>query len=293
MRSVLGRYGGRDLHLAMARRFWEEDRLSEARAAMEQALRAGFHPGDLYDLQRSIEAELGARLAGSRIRVDEHLLIEADPAMWGADWPAILRVVREAAVSVGDALGVRWGKPVLVTVVPDEDYVEFVHARFGYYRERAPWHKVCLPPSAVYPPSVLTRASRHEIAHAAAHQLAGDGHPRWLDEGIAVLMEGSLLADERRRYAIASNRGRRPALDEISARMEGYDLDLGSGAAGVCYAAAADFTRLMMDRAGWDGMARALRLMGQGMPPDKALRRAAGIDRRRLEREWLASSASP
>jgi hypothetical protein len=290
MASLLGRYGGADVHLAMARRFWQEDRLREADAAMEQALRAGLPPGDFYDLQRTIEAELGARTAGEIRRIDEHALIEADPDAWGDAWPELVAGVRSAVAEVGDRLGVRWGRPTLVTLVPNDEWVQFVHARYGYYRERVPWHKVCLPPSAILPLSVFARAVRHEVSHAAIHQLAGDEAPRWLDEGIAVLMEGGARPDERRRYLLAAARGGRPALDEVSALLEGYDLDLSSGRAGICYAAAGDFAAWLLDRGGWSGLAQILRRVGHGETVDRAIRRAIGTDRRRLEREWLSAA---
>lgn len=275
----------------MARRAFEEDRLAAAAAAMDLALRAGLQPGDIYDLQRTIEAELGAREAGRIWRLEEHALVEGDPLFWHGVWPRLLAHIPPVVADCAAMLRVRWGRPVLVTLVPSDEWVQYVHARYGYYRETVPWHKVCLPHSMVSSSDLQSRALRHEVAHAAVHQLAGGEAPRWLDEGIAVLMEGGPQPEERRRYGIFAARRGRPRLSEIADRLAGYALDLGSGDAAVCYAAAADFTSVLHSQAGWMGLGAVLRRLGDGEPVERALRRVLGVDLRRLEREWRGTQA--
>src|SRR5579871_2981328 len=139
------------LHIAKAHEYWREDRLNLAVAAMENALRVGVPPGSLYDLQRTLEAEAGARQAGRFLRIEEWVVLEADPGAWRDMWPALVDDARQAVREVADALGVRWGKPVLITLFPDDAWVQFMHTRYGYYYERTEVHKICLPPSAVRP----------------------------------------------------------------------------------------------------------------------------------------------
>lgn len=274
------------LHLTKAREYWRADRLDLACAAMQSALHVGLHPGHFYDLQRTIEAELGARHAGAQYRVAEHLLLEADPAWWGEEWAEIVQGVARAMEEVTDLLCVRWGRPVLVTLFPQQDWVQFMHARYGYYALRAETHKVCLPPGALRPKSTLRRAARHEITHAAVHTLAGEDVPRWLDEGIAVVMEGGLSKEEQACYRRAVSSGFQMRLEQISGGFESYAVDLGSPRSLLCYAAAGDFVHRLIEAHGLERLRALLRRLGQGQRIDRAFHAAFGIPLPRAEREW-------
>lgn len=265
------------LHVAKAREYWRLDRLDLANAAMCQALRVGVPPGPLYDFQRVLEAELGARLAGSLIRVGEHLILEADPLRWGGYWPHLIKTAAAALQRVEAALDVRWAKPVLITLIPEDEWVGFLRARYGYYAARTESHKVCLPPCAISTKSQLRRAVLHEATHAAVQQLAGDDVPRWLNEGLAVTMEGGIP------WAGVHLRLR---LDDISAGFERWDVDLGSPRSHLSYAGAGEFVGRLLHRIGWSGARRLLTTLHDGVALDRAVSRATGLSLRRLERDW-------
>jgi len=272
-------------HLAKAEEYWLADRLSEAHAAMSLALNTGIAPSDVYDRQRTIDAELAARIRGARHRIAEHLEIEA--AELG---PALRDRLRKSALSswlgVTETLQVRWGKPVLVTVFADADASLFMHARYGYYRERTEVHKVCLPPGLLSAPDVLVQAMRHEVTHAALHDVAGDAVPRWLDEGVAVWMEGGGSPLERRQLRIAAGKGRLPTMDEVTSTLESYGTDLDSLAAGVSYAAAGAFVSHVALGASPAIVVEALRRTRSGYDLARAFRKLTGLDLRRMEAEW-------
>jgi hypothetical protein len=274
------------LHLAKAREYWRADRLDLAVAAMKNALRVGLHPGDIYDFQRTIEAEYGARTAGRFCRVAEHLILETDPDLWRDYWQEIRLTAQRAVETVSEALAVRWGKPVLLTLIPKDEWVEFMHARYGYYAGRMETHKICLPPSAVYPPGQLRRAVLHESAHAAVHSLAGEEVSRWLDEGVAIMLEGGSPDDERRRYRIAVKKGRLMTLDEISAGFESYETEIGSPRSLLCYAGAGDFVGRLASAHGLNLLRSYLAVIGTGRRADRAFRDVFGLPLHRAEAAW-------
>lgn len=273
------------MHLQMARAYWREDRLNLAFAAIKQALRVGIPAGDWYDFQRTVEAEWGARRIGSLWRIGEHFILEADRRQWGGWWEAIQKTAIAAQQDVEAALGVRWAKPALVTLIPRDDWVAFMHARYGYYSERKEWHKICLPPSAVRPVSVFREALHHEIGHAAVHQIAGDRAPRWLDEGIAVMLEGPANRDEAR--LLHSTAGKRlPTLEQISGGFESYGVSIGSRESRLFYAAAGDFTRRLAGESGATALRAILTRLRNGERVESAFRAATGKAMSRAERDW-------
>lgn len=277
------------LHLGKARDFWREDRLDLACAAMQEALKVGIPPGDLYDFQRTVEAEWAARRASIREQLSDHLILEADPEAWVEMLPDIRRIAREALEDIEAALGVEWSKPVLLALFTSDEWLQFMHARYGYYAERTECHKICLPPAAIRSLHIFARATRHEMGHAAAHELAGESIPRWLDEGIAVHLEGGAGSEESR---LLRSLERKPRLDSISAAFESYRVDLGTGESRAAYAAAGDFISALDARAGMAGIRRLLAGIRRTGRADKATRAAFGVPLDELEREWREGSAA-
>ncbi len=266
------------LHLAKANEYWRADRLDLALAAVKAALDVGLHPGHWYSFQRTVEAEWGARQQGRRIRIEEQLALEADSAQIGAYWPRLAEIASEALHSVTGALGIHWGKSVLLTFIPNEEWMEFTHSRFGFYTWRTEWHKVCLPPSATMDVGTFVRAARHEITHAAVNQLAGENVPRWLNEGLAVNMEGASLPGFH---------GRKMRLNEISTGFESFEVEIGSGLSHECYAQAAAVVGGLIQRHGLSALAAVLRRMGQGITVERAVERELGERLEAVEQRWL------
>jgi hypothetical protein len=267
------------LHLTQAQSYWLEDRLDLADAAMRNALRVGIPAGHWYNLQRTIEAELGAREACRFHRITEELIIEAAPQLWGGFWPTIIKLAVETLRTVTNGLDVRWGKPLLLTLIPNEEWVAFMHARYGYYSRRSETHKVCLPPSAVGTPGTFRRAALHELAHAAVHQLAGENAPRWLDEGLAVYFERRGRFEESGITPIR--------LDELSGYFESHNTELNSAQAQRCYATAGDFIRKVVAEHGLDKISGYLCSLGSGGSPERAFQQVFGVSLRSVENEWL------
>lgn len=277
------------LHLAQARAYWQADRLDLALAAIKRALRLGVDAGGWYDLQRMIEAEWGARSVGRRVRVGEGLELESVPGADPRDGARTQSILERALADVGAWMGIRWAKPVLVTLIPHEEWVEFMHARYGYYAERAERHKVCLPPSAVHPPVRLGMAARHEMAHAAVAHRAGDDVPGWLNEGIAVLCERGFVPSGELTHLRNQWNAPLPSLSDVSAGFTDRRGDISELRTRLSYAAAEDFVGRLVRNHGITPLLRLLDLLGTDRPVERAFRDAFGLPLRQVEKEWRAA----
>jgi len=276
-------------HLAKAEEYWLADRLEPAEAAMALALNTGMSPSDVYDRQRTIDAELAARRKGVRLRIAEHLITEL-PAHESAQARRTLNsVAADVWRWVTDRLQVRWGKPGLITVFPDYEASLFLHARYGYYAERSESHKICLPYELAQSSAAFHRALLHECTHAALHNHAGDAVPRWFDEGVAVWMEGGCDALEKRQLRLRAAHGDVPTLAQVSGMLSSYRTELDSVAAGVSYAVAGSFVAYLAQAVEAGGIVGILTRLRNGETFERAFRRVAGRDLAAVERDWRRS----
>lgn len=263
------------MHLAQALALWDADRLGPAVAALNAALNAGIQPGNLYDIQRTIEAEYAARRQSNRHFLHEQLFYETvatEP--FGVHCPAATTALM-AWEAITSAMSVRWGRPVLVAIL-DPNAMEFMHARYGYYRARDHLHKVCLPASLRFHPHAALRGLRHEIAHAAVQEIGRGRIPRWFDEGVAVWME------EPTGSRSGSTQGY-IALSELQSSLGSYGLDLGSRAAEHLYVGAGEWVQWLEHQSGVGTTLAVLREAGAGRTFDQAIGRVTRQSLGRLE----------
>jgi hypothetical protein len=273
-------------HLRKAEEYYLADRLEHAHSALMMAFRAGVYPGNVFDRQRTIEAELAARRAGQRLRIEEHLVTELPAEL--PDQPRICAIVADCVRDVTELWSVRWGKPVLITVFATRDAVTFVHGRYGYYTERTESHKVCLPPQTCRDTDHLRLTIRHEVAHAAVHARAGDRIPNWLGEGIAVWTQGPLDAKEQRWLSVAAVTGLLRSLDKVESVFGNYDVQLNSRESAVAYSMVGGFVGYLIERFGLDRFRRVLAELGRHGDVARALRNCLGSDLGTLEEDWRA-----
>lgn len=156
---------------------------------MAQALGASFG-GAMLRWYRMIEGEALTR---------ERATIEEIAPWLSVEWDASelhlhaehRDAIREACEGVGRRLGWDFSAPVRVTVMLAEVDAPWHGARFGYCIDKQPFDKICLPLRAASDPSALRRVVSHEFTHVVTLNLTGSRMPHWLDEGLALLMEGS------------------------------------------------------------------------------------------------------
>jgi hypothetical protein len=273
------------VHLGKAWQFWREDRLELAVRAIDAAMRAGVPASHLYDFHRMVDAEFATRQQAQRRRLGEHLEVEAPLDLPAELLDRIGSAFASSAERVAVALSLRWGRSILLSLVPEDAFVEFMRARFGYYAERTERHKVCLPPCA-WRTGELSRALRHEVAHAGVHELAGDRCPRWLNEGVAVSLEGEPHPVEVRRHRLSRRKGEAPSWEEISGELGSWEVPLGSAISEAAYYRSGAFARYLTGRFGWGRLRQALAWMGEGRSVERAIRKATGTSLGRLWEEW-------
>ena len=164
------------------------DRLEES-FALAQALGAGFGGGALR-WYRMIEGEALTRRTATIETLLPWLSLEFDaettPIEDGGH-----AVIREACERVAARLGWRFEAPVRVTVLLPEVDAPWHGARFGYCVDKAPYSKICVPARAAADLRELRNVIAHEFTHAITLNLTQVRIPHWLDEGLAMLMEGA------------------------------------------------------------------------------------------------------
>ncbi|MBI3993356.1 MAG: hypothetical protein HY342_08780 [Candidatus Lambdaproteobacteria bacterium] len=127
----------------------------------------------------------------------------------------------------------------------------------------------------------LRGVARHELVHGILDLAIEEPLPRWLNEGLAVLVaeELSFLDDTRFNAALAMNR-----LIPFAALVEtfpGEDFGLT-----LAYQQAASFTRFLLARGGIYGIQSLVRAMASGYTSSQALEIVYGYDLAELERLW-------
>lgn len=174
--------------------------------AMDLAQESGMGLNGAYlGVFRTIEAEHATREEGLLLDRGDWLLLEYVPQE-GADdeLPWIESVVREECGRVTDEFGHSLGHSVLFTFLHPDGDVPYVPGREGYFVDKYPFDKVCLPSSLLRRPDELRGAVRHEFAHAMALNRSLGQCPLWLHEAVAMVAQDG---PRRRARRLAQWRG--------------------------------------------------------------------------------------
>ena len=134
----------------------------------------------------------------------------------------------------------------------------------------------------------LPEIFRHEISHIALHRAAGHGFvPRWLDEGLAILMAGETVAGRFEAAAGAATSGNLIPLSELSA---GFPAE--GTPARLAYAESVLFIRFLQRSHAFDARLPALLdRMRSGAPFEMAFERTFGAPLPTLEADWAEGLA--
>lgn len=132
------------------------------------------------------------------------------------------------------------------------------------------------------------KALAHELAHMVTHQLTfspyGANLPTWLDEGLAMHVEGEL--------DIAMRSYLKKAVDKqklISVRSLSSPFSAKSEEAYVSYAESQSIIEFLLQNYGKDNMFNLLNLMKEGHSIDEALTDIYGFDQDGLDQLWRES----
>jgi tetratricopeptide (TPR) repeat protein len=117
-------------------------------------------------------------------------------------------------------------------------------------------------------PREFERVLAHEFTHALVRSLAARGVPFWLDEGLAVVYEGSDLSAKREQV-------RRAAALLPLTRLERSFANLTAAEARLAYAQSAVAVQALIDHTGPAGVVNLLNDIGRGQPFADAFERHA------------------
>lgn len=172
------------------------DRLAEAHAEAS-AIAVGAR-GEYLAWFRMIEAEWLTRQTATIRSVTPWLRFESLEEIPLEVGSAIAEICDRTASSFGIA-----ERPeVLVSVLSEESDAPWVDGRAGYFIDKYPYDKICIPFRSLFDRSDLEEVVAHEYTHALNLQLSQAKCPLWLNEGMAMLSQRQL--DPRLKIAFAS-----------------------------------------------------------------------------------------
>lgn len=130
-------------------------------------------------------------------------------------------------------------------------------------------------------PQQLTVMIAHEYVHQAVFDLTAGRCPRWLDEGLALLLSQDLSDTYREALANALESDLCFPMDALES---GELFEAGSGPATLAYAQSYSMTQYLCDQIGWKGISRLLHMIRKS-PVEKALQEFS-LNYYLLERQW-------
>jgi hypothetical protein len=179
---------------------------------------AAANGGSVLGAYRLVEGEARTRRDSDRMKLSPKLELEWVPHEV-AHHVAVGEVILSAAAAITRRLQWDQHESVLATILVAEADADWHEARYGYFVDKIPYDKICLPNVSSHDPAELWRVTAHEFAHMVVLNTAQKLAPHWLDEGIACLMEG-------RSAAHAAERLRQRAAWRPPALMAGaFDVD--------------------------------------------------------------------
>jgi tetratricopeptide (TPR) repeat protein len=262
-----------DVRLLLAH-LWDRRDDPERAAAHVRAILAA-EPGHerarrlLAKLER--EAEIEAEFARSD---GPHFIVKAPPDMDAALRERVTRQLEGARERVHAALGVVLADRPTVVLYAAGDFrrVTGLHG----WASGAFDGKIRLPlATSVPPPHELERLVLHEYAHAVIHHVSHGRAPRWLQEGLAQVLEGSTVDPMLRVPG-------QPTLAGIEALV----MDADPARARTGYDLALWVVSDLAARGGMPRMRALLERLGAGEQLGEAMTRVYGLRASELEAHW-------
>lgn len=280
--------------------YW--DRLE---GAYELAIRLGVgETAQLARFYRLVEGEHLTRKSAVQEKIADWLTLEYVPGEAGDPEQLSQRIVA-ACDAIAQRLGWTHGPGVMVSVLLSDVDAPWAAGRFGYFVDKYPYDKICIPYRSAHDPDYLHETVMHEYAHCIVLNLAQGHAPRWLNEAVAMVAQGG--AD---RQAVAGFvRGEIPwqKLSRVSTNFIAEEQ--GAHALWHAYQQSACIGAYLVSLKGERGLGDLLRAFSDNSvlqelkmrvtnqpPADEALRQTYGFgeeDLFDLGLEWLKSQPSP
>lgn len=144
--------------------------------------------GQYLPWYRMIEAEWLTRSRGEIQPVNKWLRIEFIGEETGP-WEDFAWRIKEICEETARSFEVKERPELLFCVLSEESEAPWLGPRSGYFIDKFPYDKICLPRGAIFDPDRLTEVVSHEYTHALNLTLTQAKCPLWLNEGIAMLSQ--------------------------------------------------------------------------------------------------------
>lgn len=196
---------------------------------------------------------------------------------------ALMETYRASARDFSEKLGVEIPHPVTVFLAPNPGRFRYLTRGMPEWTGGAayPQQKVIiLKVPRLYP-------SRGQFAVTALHELVhvltgGSANlPRWFSEGVAMLLSGETMYEDRTPLARAVVMNKTHTLDDIENMLR-----FGPGQARVAYLQSIDFVKFLVERYGWGTVAELLNGYKEGRAEDAMFTQITGRDLFDVEVAW-------
>lgn len=191
------------------------------------------------NIMKSLGPEYLTRLSSHRVELREGLELEYIPHELGTSTSEIQAVALENCEAVASAFGWDWHEKTLITILASEAEADVLRHDWGYYVDKYPYDKICIPNKVLHLENQLARTLRHEFAHVVTTNQSGGHEPTWLSEGLSMLAEGAV--DFRPWIGFQAGRYEWEDPSMLGARIRGDRLDptklplVNVGYAQACY----------------------------------------------------------
>jgi|GEM_PF-815576 len=180
-------------HEVMEAYYWDN-----LKVAMGLAESAGLGVNLAFlSIYRMIEAEHLTREESVLSDRGDWLLLEYIADTTDLSLPQIDGLVRSGCDQVAETYGWSHGPAVLVTLLHPINNAPYVPGRHGFFIDKYPFDKICLPTDLLGDSEKFIGAVRHEYAHAMALNRTQGKCPLWLHEAIAMVAEHGSLNPRR------------------------------------------------------------------------------------------------
>jgi hypothetical protein len=243
--------------------FFRQGRVDDARRTLERARDAGGATPRLTERLGQLRDEQALH-AGFNQAVSGRFTVLFEGPPENALAAVVLEYLDAAWTRLGETMFTPPAGPITVTLYTEQQFTDITRA--PAWAAAAFDGRIRLPVrGALGDRAELERVLTHELAHAFVRAAAPRGVPKWLDEGIASMVEP-------RGLAWARDELRRATRLVPAASLERSFKDLSGDDARLAYAQSALLARAIVDRHSTGALNALLADLGRGVPFDAAFR---------------------
>ena len=163
------------------------DRLEAAMGAIQDE--GVGEAGDYLEFVRILEAESDTSARSEILRLSDSLELETVADDLGTDGAVLADTVRSEIERAEAQLGRKRSAPTLVTVLLRGSFIPTVMMASGFFVQKVPFGKICLPGEAVDDPEVFAYTVRRGVCYQILYALTGEEACRWFLEAATAAVK--------------------------------------------------------------------------------------------------------